>query len=127
MGKLDNKALALLLFRISFGMNFLFHGIVRMPNLKNFVTGMQNTFQGSLLPEIIVTPVAYVIPFTELIIGIFLLLNKFARETLIAAFVLMNLLVVGSSFAQKWDLVGLQSTYIGFLFLLLYFTNDRQK
>ena len=88
---------------------------------------MQNTFQGSLLPEIIVTPVAYVIPFTELIIGIFLLLNKFARETLIAAFVLMNLLVVGSSFAQKWDLVGLQSTYIGFLFLLLYFTNDRQK
>ncbi|MFC0604790.1 DoxX family protein [Winogradskyella pulchriflava] len=127
MGKLDNKTLAILLFRISFGINFLFHGIVRMPDLEKFVTGMQNTFQDTLLPEFMVTPLAYCIPLVELIIGIFLLLNKFTRETLIATFVLMNILVIGSSFAQKWDLVGLQSTYIGFLFLLLYFTNDHQK
>ncbi|MEO9891064.1 DoxX family protein [Aurantibacter sp.] len=127
MKKLDNKALAVLLFRISFGINFLFHGIVRMPDLEKFVTGMQNTFQGTLLPEFMVTPLAYCIPFAELIIGILFLLNKFTRETLIATFLLMNILVIGSSFAQKWDLVGLQSTYIGFLFLLLYFTNDHQK
>lgn len=124
---LDNKTLAIVLFRISFGINFLFHGIVRMPDLEKFVKGIQNTFQGTLLPEFMVTPLAYSIPFAELIIGIFLLLNKFTRETLIATFLLMNILVVGSSFAQKWDLVGLQSTYIGFLFLLLYFTNDHQK
>jgi len=127
MGKLDNKTLAILLFRISFGINFLFHGIVRMPDLGKFVTGMQNTFKDTLLPDIMVTPLAYSIPFAELIIGVLLLLNKFTRETLVVTFVLMNILVIGSSFAQKWDLVGLQSTYIGFLFLLLYFTNDRQK
>lgn len=127
LAQLDNKSLAVILFRISFGINFLFHGIVRMPDLEKFVTGMQNTFQDTLLPEFMVTPLAYGIPFAELIIGIFLLLNKFTRETLIATFVLMNILVIGSSFAQKWDLVGLQSTYIGFLFLLLYFTNDYQN
>lgn len=127
MFNLDNKTLAIVLFRISFGINFLFHGIVRMPDLEKFVKGIQNTFQGTLLPEFMVTPLAYGIPFAELIIGIFLLLNKFTRETLIATFLLMNILVIGSSFAQKWDLVGLQSTYIGFLFLLLYFTNDRQQ
>jgi len=127
MGKLDNKALAIILFRISFGINFLFHGIVRIPNLEKFVTGIQNTFQDTLLPEIMVTPLAYCIPFIELIIGILLLLNKFTRETLLSTFLLMNILVIGSSIAQKWDLVGLQSTYIGFLFLLLYFTNDHQK
>lgn len=124
---LNNKTLAIHLFRLSLGINFFFHGLVRMPNLEKFVIGMQNTFKDTLLPEVLVTPLAYIIPFAELTIGIFLLLNKFTRETIIATFILMNILVIGSSFAQKWDLVGLQATYIGFLFLLLYFTNDIQK
>ncbi|WP_178983920.1 DoxX family protein [Winogradskyella helgolandensis] len=124
LNTLDNKTLAIHLFRISFGINYFFHGLVRMPNLDKFVTGMQNTFQDTLLPEVLVTPMAYTIPFAEMIIGILLLLNKYTRPTLLATFILMNILVIGSSFAQKWDLVGLQSTYIGFLFLLLYFMND---
>lgn len=127
LSKLDNKTLAVHLLRISFGINFLFHGLVRLPNLNGFVTGMENTFQDSPLPIFLVTPLAFIIPFAELIIGLFLLVNKFTRQTLIATFGLMNTLVIGSSFAQKWDLVGLQATYIGFLFLLLYFTNDTQK
>ncbi|MGQ1948797.1 DoxX family protein [Geofilum sp. OHC36d9] len=124
---LNNKTLAIHLLRISFGINYFFHGVVRIPNLDKFVTGMQNTFQDSLLPGFLVTPLAYAIPFAEIMIGLLLLLNKFTRETLVATFVLMNILVIGSSFAQKWDLVGLQSTYIGFLFLLLYFMNDNQN
>ncbi|WP_179333072.1 MauE/DoxX family redox-associated membrane protein [Winogradskyella costae] len=127
LNTLDNKTLAIHLLRISFGINYFFHGLVRMPNLEKFVTGMQNTFKDTLLPEVLVTPLAYTIPFAEMIIGILLLLNKFTRETLIATFLLMNILVIGSSFAQKWDLVGLQSTYIGFLFLLLYFMNEQQN
>ena len=86
---------------------------------------MQSTFEGTLLPEFLVTPVAYKIPFAEIAIGLLLLINKFTRETLIATFVLMN--VTGSSFAQKWDVIGLQTTYIGFLFLLLYFSKEKEK
>ncbi|MEP5547914.1 MAG: DoxX family protein, partial [Maribacter dokdonensis] len=63
ISKLDNKTLAVHLLRISFGINFLFHGIVRLPNLEGFVTGMQNTFQNTLLPSFLVTPLAYSIPF----------------------------------------------------------------
>ncbi|WP_405415496.1 MauE/DoxX family redox-associated membrane protein [Maribacter sp. Asnod1-A12] len=124
---LDNKSLAIHLLRISFGINYFFHGIVRLPNLDKFVSGMQNTFKDTLLPEILITPLAYIIPFAELIIGLLLILNKFTRETLISTFALMNILVIGSSFAQKWDLVGLQASYIGFLFLLLYFMNEKPK
>jgi thiosulfate dehydrogenase [quinone] large subunit len=101
--------------------------VVRIPNFDKFVSGMQNTFQDTLLPQFLVTPLAFAIPFIEIIIGLLLLLNKFTIETLIATFILMNILVIGSSFAQKWDLVGLQSTYIGFLFLLLYFMNDNKN
>ncbi|WP_111707615.1 MauE/DoxX family redox-associated membrane protein [Lutibacter citreus] len=125
--KTNNKTLAINLLRISFGINFFFHGIVRLPNLEGFVMGMQNTFQNTFLPTILVTPMAYAIPIAELIIGLLLLINKFTRETLIATFILMNILVTGSCIAQKWDVVGLQATYIGFLFLLLYFTTDNSS
>lgn len=125
LSKFNNKTLAIHLFRISFGINFLFHGLVRLPNLDGFVNGMQNTFKDTLLPGLMVTPLAYAIPFVEIAIGIFLIINKFTRETIVATFVLMNILVIGSSFAQKWSLVGLQATYIGFLFLLLYFMTSK--
>ena len=127
LNNLDNKTLAVHLLRISFGINYFFHGVVRIPNLNKFVRGMQDTFADTLIPEILVTPLAYAIPFAELIIGLLLLLNKFTKETIIATFLLMNILVIGCCFAQKWDVVGLQTTYIGFLFLLLYFMNDTAK
>lgn len=124
--KLNNKELAVHLLRISFGINYLFHGLVRLPNLNGFVIGMQNTFENTLLPTFMVTPAAYLIPFVEIMIGLFLLVNKFIKLTLVVTFALMNTLVIGSSFAQKWDLVGLQATYIGFLFVFLYFMNSDQ-
>lgn len=124
---LDNKTLAIHLLRISFGINYFFHGVVRIPHLDKFVTGMQNTFHDSLLPDFLVSTLAYTIPFAEIIIGLLLLLNKYVQKTLIATFILMNILVIGSSIIQKWDLVGSQSIYIGFLFLLLYFMNDHQN
>jgi len=88
---------------------------------------MQNTMQDTLLPQVLVTPLAYGIPFVEIIVGLLLILNIKTRESLVITIALMNILVIGSSFAQKWDLVGLQATYIGFLFLLLYFTSDKNE
>ncbi len=125
--KLNNKVLAVHLLRISFGINFLFHGVVRLPVLGKFVAGMQDKFQDTLLPDFLVTPMAYLIPFAEVIIGLLLLFNKFTREALIASFILINTLVIGSSVLQDWKSVGLKLSYIGFLFILLYFTNDNQK
>jgi len=126
LAKHANKTLAIHLLRLSFGINYFFHGLVRLPELEKFVSTMQSNFQESVLPPFLVTPVAYTIPFAEMMIGLFLMLNKYTRETLMLTFLLMNVLVIGSSFVQRWDLVGLQSTYIGFLFLLLYFMNDQQ-
>lgn len=127
LSKLSNKTLAVHLLRISFGINYLFHGLVRLPNLNGFVTNMQHMFKDNLLPEFLTTPVAYSIPVVEICIGIFLLLNTYTRATLLAAFILMNILVIGSCFIQKWDIVGVQATYIGFLFVLLYFTTDEKN
>ena len=123
----SNKALAIHLLRISFGINFLLHGLVRLPNLDKFALGMEKMFADSMLPTMLITPIAYIIPIAELLIGLFLLANKYTRATLIVTFMLMNVLVVGSSIIQKWDLVATQATYIGFLFLLLYFMDDNNN
>lgn len=124
---LSNKTLAIKLLQISFGINYLFHGLVRIPNINNFAQGMANTFKATPLPTFLVSPIAYAIPFAEFSIGLLLILNKYTRETITATFVLMNTLIIGCCFAQKWDLVGLQTTYLGFLFLLLFFTQDKQS
>ncbi|KJD36918.1 hypothetical protein PW52_00185 [Tamlana sedimentorum] len=123
---LTNKGLAVALLQLSFGINYFFHGVVRLPKLSKFVAGMQAGFSETLLPELFVTPLAYIIPFAEIAIGVLLIINKFAKQTIIAAFVLMNILVVGSCFAENWANVGLQTTYIGFLFLLLFFLNEKE-
>ena len=124
---IDNKTLALHLMRISFGINYFFHGLVRLPNLDKFIGHMEAMFETTLIPGFLVTPVAYIIPFAEIIIGFLLILNKFTKETIIATFGLMNVLIIGSCFAQKWDNVGLQTFYLGFLFILLYFMNDNKN
>ncbi|MGB3464265.1 MAG: DoxX family membrane protein [Cyclobacteriaceae bacterium] len=124
--KVNNKTLAVNLLRISFGINYLFHGLVRLPDLNGFVSGMEKTFESTMIPGIAVTLIAYAIPIVETIIGVMLLANKLTRETLLITFFLMNTLMIGCCFAGKWDVVGLQMTYIGFLFLLLYFTDDQK-
>ncbi|MGQ1909085.1 MauE/DoxX family redox-associated membrane protein [Marinifilum sp. RC60d5] len=48
---------------------------------------MQDKFQDTILPDLLVTPMAYLIPFAEATIGLLLLLNKFTREALIASFI----------------------------------------
>ena len=123
---LDNKTLAVSLLRFSYGIIFLFHGIVRLPNLGKFVSGMQNSFQDTILPSILVTPFAYAIPFIEVGIGVLFILNKYTRENIIITFILLNMLIIGSSVLQDWPSVAVKLTYISFLSLLLYCTNDNQ-
>jgi len=123
---ISNKALAIHLMRISFGINYFFHGLVRLPNLNKFVLHMEEIFINSLIPNFLITPVAYAIPFAEIIIGVLLILNKYTRETIVATFILMNILIIGCCFAQKWDNVGSQTFYLGFLFILLFFIEDKK-
>ncbi len=67
---LANHELGFLIARVGLGVNLFFHGVVRMPSLGGFVKGMETEFAESLLPMFMVTPMAYVIPITELVIGL---------------------------------------------------------
>ncbi|WP_300433884.1 DoxX family protein [Christiangramia sp.] len=118
---MDNKQLAYFLARITLGINLFIHGLVRIPKLEAFANGIIKGFEDSMLPEILVTPIAYAIPFIEGILGIFLLFGVLARKTLIGAAIFMIILIAGSAFKEDWGTVGTQMLYSLYIFFLIFY------
>lgn len=119
MKNLTNQQLAFFLARITIGINFLMHGIVRLPKLSAFATGLTQGFSETYLPEFLILPFAYVLPFIELILGILLLAGLKTRFALAASSVLIAILIFGSAFKEDWAGVGTQMIYAIFFFLLI--------
>ena len=105
---LNNKELGFLVVRLGMGINLLFHGLVRIPNLAGFVGGMQTKFAESMLPMFLVTPMANAIPFAELLLGLLLLLGIATRYALLGTAVQMAVLITGSCFLQEWGPINSQ-------------------
>lgn len=99
---MQSYGISFLLLRLAVGMSMFGHGLVRLPKLSEFSAGMVADFQESMIPEILVLPMTYVIPIAELIIGILLLLGLFTRLVLIAGGVLMIVLIFGVSMVENW-------------------------
>ena len=105
---LSNQELGFLVARVGLGVNLFFHGLVRLPNLSGFVQGMETKFAESMLPMFMVTPMAYVIPIAEFVIGLMLLLGIATRYALLAAAIQMLVLITGCCFVQDWGPINSQ-------------------
>ncbi|WP_026914751.1 DoxX family membrane protein [Christiangramia portivictoriae] len=123
---MHHKKLAYYLARITLGVNFGIHGLVRLPKLEGFAQGILKGFEGSMLPEFLVIPFAYAIPIVELILGIMLLLGLYTQKALTASALLMIVLIAGSAFKEDWGAVSTQMVYALYIFFLIYFQeNDK--
>jgi len=116
---LSNPQLAYLLARITLGINFLLHGLVRIPKLNEFATGLTKGFEGSLLPLFLVEPLAYAIPFVEALLGISIIFGIASRKSFTASSIFMMLLITGSAFKEDWGAISTQMLYVLFIFFLL--------
>lgn len=124
--KLNNFELAFVLGRLLLGVNFLMHGLVRIPKLAVFRAGIEQEFAASPLPPALVSLFATALPFAEGIIGALLLLGLFTRPALVAAMLLIMSLVFGSSLLEKWTLVGDQLVYgLYIITLVLHLQRNR--
>jgi len=123
---MDNKQLAYFLARITLGINFFIHGLVRLPKLESFANGVVKGFENTMLPEILVLPVAYAIPVVELILGLFLILGIITKKTLIGAAILIIFLIAGSAFKEDWGAVGTQMLYALYIFFLLFYQENER-
>jgi len=99
--------------KIGLGIDMLMHGVVRIPNLAAFVDHGTSSFKGSFLPEALVTPFLYILPFIEAIIGLLILMgSKAGRMGFIAGGFLMAILLFGTASHQAWDLASQQVIYL---------------
>jgi len=107
------------LARLGLGVNIALHGFVRLPKLAAFAGGMEKEFAKTFLPGSLVHALAYGIAFGEAAIGTLLILGLLLRPTLIAGTLLMILLLSGVCLLEKWDVAGMQLTYLGIYTVLL--------
>jgi thiosulfate dehydrogenase (quinone) large subunit len=116
----NHKALAYVTFRFALGIVELMHGLVRLPGLASFATGMVKQFQGTIMPGWFVYSFGFVLPFLEGLIGLALVFGVFTQWALVAASLLMSILIFGTSLRSDWAIVGLQMTYVVAFFIALF-------
>lgn len=110
-----------LLLRLAIGTSLFGHGLVRMPKLAAFSNWMVDSFSNSILPEFLVRPFSYVLPFVELITGLLLIVGLFTKQTLVVACLAMTSLILGSALIESWDAISVQLIHVAFLAVLLQF------
>ncbi|MDJ0366365.1 DoxX family membrane protein [Hymenobacter sp. H14-R3] len=124
--KLNNFELAFVLGRLLLGLNFLMHGLVRIPKLDVFQAGILKEFAAAPLPARLVSAYATALPFVEGGVGLLLLLGLWTRPALVASMLVIMSLVFGSSLLEKWNLVGDQLVYgLYIITLVLHLQRNR--
>ena len=114
-----NKNKAYFFLRISMGINFLGHGLVRLTKLQDFAEGMVKGFEKSWFPLQFVHIFSLMLPFLEFIIGLLLILGFKTRHVTMAGAFLIIALLFGSSTIENWEAMGVQMIYAGLFYILI--------
>ncbi len=114
-----NKPLSCFLLRLAVAMSMLTHGLVRIPKLEAFASGMAQNFQPSMLPQDLVLVFGYFLPIAELLIGILLLIGLFTKYATIGGALVMSMLIFGSGMIEQWGAMPSQLIHALFFVLLL--------
>lgn len=92
-----NGEIAYALLRVTVGVMFFFFGLGKLVGgHREFVSGLEERFAGSWLPQALVTPFATVLPFAEMTIGALVVLGLFSVLSLVLAALLMLALTFGT-------------------------------
>ncbi|SOU87075.1 DoxX family membrane protein [Tenacibaculum dicentrarchi] len=119
MSKTTPQQTAFALLRITMGINFLGHGLVRFSKLNGFRDWMVTTFQDSLIPSFTVSIWGTVLPFAEFGIGLLLILGLFTYRASITGAIVIIFLLFGSTLIENWDWAGIQMIYGLFFYFLI--------
>ncbi|WP_262147060.1 MauE/DoxX family redox-associated membrane protein [Chryseobacterium foetidum] len=107
--------------RLPIAISLAGHGLVRIPKLQTFTEGMVKSMEKSVIPDILITPFGYLLPFLEAILGIVLLIGFKPKPTIYASLALMSILILGSSSVENWSAIEAQLLHSLYLFVLLWF------
>jgi thiosulfate dehydrogenase [quinone] large subunit len=123
--RIADRSLAYALLRVSLGINFAGHGLIRIHNgIAAFAQTTTEHLAKSPLPSTLTYAFSYAIPFLEAILGLTLILGVFTRISLACGAVFMMFLTVGVTANQQWDVASQQLLYSVVFFLLLFFLDE---
>ncbi|MCX3264752.1 DoxX family protein [Pedobacter agri] len=114
-----DKNWAYLISRLAIGLSFFGHGLVRLPKLAGFSNWMVSQFSKSLLPEFLVVPFSYILPFAEFIAGLLIIIGLFTRQGLLLAGLISLALIFGTTMIENWEALPSQLIHVAFLSVLL--------
>ena len=121
------------ILRSGIGLSMFGNGFVRIFKLNAFSAWMTGQFEKSMLPQMLVTPFSYILPFLELIAGALLILGLLTKQALLLGSIVMLMLIFGTTMIENWDALPSQLIHIAFFTVLLQFIGsnsfclDRQQ
>jgi thiosulfate dehydrogenase (quinone) large subunit len=117
----SDAVIAYTILRISFGVNFMLHGVSRLlADHANFVAYVNHYFEHTpLMPRAALMAFAAVLPPVEATLGLLLVVGLATRFSLVAGGLTMTALVFGTNLAQDWNNAGLQLIYCFIFYYLL--------
>jgi len=113
-----------LMMRLAIAASMFGHGLVRLPKLKSFSGWMVNSFQHSMLPQMLVSPFSYALPVAEFSVGLLLLLGLFTKSASILGSLLMISLIFGTAMIENWEAIPSQLIHVLFFVALLQFSEQ---
>lgn len=113
-----------LLLRLGIAASMFGHGLVRLPKLWAFSNWMLESFEKSMLPELLVLPFSYVLPLAEFTVGLLLLLGLFTKPALLAGGWIMLMLIMGTAMIENWEAIPSQLIHLAFFAVLIQFIPD---
>lgn len=117
------KSVSYLMVRLGIGISMLGHGLVRIPKLNAFSEGMINNFQSAPLPDFLLIPFSFALPFIEFLLGLLLIIGWQTKRAAIVGGFLMLALIAGTSLIENWSALPSQMIHLLF-FILVYEFNQ---
>ena len=117
----SDGSLAYGLFRLTFGLNIMMRGIVRIAlGIPAFQNYMLTQFKDvPVMPPAFLLPFASVLPFVETLIGLCILVGFQTRAALIAGGLMIAALTFGTMLRQDFTIAWLQLDYAIAFFILI--------
>jgi thiosulfate dehydrogenase [quinone] large subunit len=117
----STRAIAYLLLRLSLGVVFLFFGVSKfLRGPEGFVSGLEERFSSSPLPQELIGPFGLALPFLEVTLGALLILGLFSPLALTGTGVLLLALIFGSVLEPSPPTVAHNVTFELVIFVLLW-------
>jgi thiosulfate dehydrogenase [quinone] large subunit len=123
MDRWSDRSLAYALFRLTFGVNIMMRGVVRIVLGRTaFITYMLTQFKDvPVMPPAFLIPFATVLPYVETVVGLMIVLGFKTRAALIVGSLMITALTFGTMMRNDFTIAWLQLTYAIAFFLLIAF------